>query len=197
MTINAFASQLGSTNAIPGGGAAGGVTLALGAACAEKAARFSFKSEEHELINIFAHLREKGLELAENDQKFFMQWQTAKKLPKEKEEEKRARQLAINKAALECARVPLELAQAAQELLIAVEDFLPHCHAFLMSDAACAASFARAAFETGIYNIHINLPYIKDENFRLELQNTITTMPDSFNNHASQIIDACMKKLKS
>lgn len=180
--INSFCENLGSTAPTPGGGAAAGITLSLGAACAEKAARFSLKDDSNDdFINRFAEIREHGHQLCADDQKYFLEWQNARKLPKETEEEKKIRKEQVDKYAAECARVPLKLGRQAIYLIKTIEEFLPTCNKWLISDAAVGAGHAAAAFESSIFNIMINLPYVKDETFSSELKAFMNDHIEMFN----------------
>ena len=51
--IKDFCQKLGSISPTPGGGAAAGICLSMGAACAEKAARFSLEDTDQNFIEAF------------------------------------------------------------------------------------------------------------------------------------------------
>lgn len=187
--IKLFCEELGSTAPTPGGGAAAGITLSLGAAAAEKAARFSLKEDSNEdFVNKFAEIREHGHQLCEDDQKYFIEWQKARKLPKESDEEKKIRKEQVDKYAAECARVPLKLGRQAIYLIKTIEEFLPSCNKWLISDAAVGASHAAAAFESSLFNIMINLPYVKDETFASELKAFMNDHVEMFNTTKEKIL---------
>lgn len=196
MTLDDYCSQLGSTSPTPGGGSAAGLTLSLGAASAEKAARFSLKETHSQFIDIFAGIRADGLKLSEEDMLRFVEWNNARKLPKDTEEQKTFRKNECDKAAAECARVPLKTAEFALKLLETVDKFLPTCNKFLVSDAACAASFASAAFEASIFNIMVNLPYIGETNFSGELKQFMNDKVSYFSELKDSILRECEKMLK-
>jgi methenyltetrahydrofolate cyclohydrolase len=169
--INDFCEKLGSTSPTPGGGAAAGITLSMGAACTEKALRFSIKENTDVLALPFADLRNAGLKLSIDDQSAFSNWQEAKKLPKNTEEEIRNRNDKINQYTVECIMVPYNICKYSIELADAVRDFIPKCSKWLLSDAQIGLIFAKASFDAGILNIDINLPYLKDKSLLDEIIN--------------------------
>ncbi|HBD93824.1 MAG: hypothetical protein A2015_11405 [Spirochaetes bacterium GWF1_31_7] len=197
MKLNEFTEKLGSTSPTPGGGAASGLTLALAAACAEKAVRFSISDISEKICEQLIFLREEGNKLCIDDQNAFSHWQEMKKLPKVTETEKAHRTQQINNAAEQCAKVPLLTAEYSMKLLYTIDEFLPYCNKFLISDAACGVSLAAASFETSIFNIIINLPYIKNDIFKSQLETFITTNPDHFDVIKERILTECRKLLNA
>lgn len=197
MTLTEFTEKLGSTNPTPGGGAAAGLTLAVGAACAEKAVRFSLSDDTEKILEQLIFLREEGHKLSQRDQDAFLNWQLMKKLPKETDEEKAVRKEKINMAAHECAMVPFLTAEYSVKLLYTVDEFLPFCNKFLISDAACGVSFAAAAFETSVFNILINLPYIKNEIFKNQLETFISGNTEHFDIVKERVLAECRKLLNA
>lgn len=195
MNLNEFTEKLGSTTPTPGGGAAAGLSLSLGAACAEKAARFSLSDEILHILEKLVEIRLWGDKLCEADQIAFIEWQKTKKLPKETEDEKKIRKEAIDNAALECAKIPLLTAEYAVKLLYTIDEFLPYCNKFLISDAACGVSFASAAFESSVFNIMINMPYVKNEIFKNQLETFLSGNQPHFDVIKGRILAECYKKL--
>jgi methenyltetrahydrofolate cyclohydrolase len=167
--INDFCEKLGSTSPTPGGGAAAGITLSMGAACAEKALRFSIKENTEKLALPFAEIRDMGLKLSQDDQSAFSKWQEAKKLPKSTEEEIKNRNEKINQYTKECILVPYNICKYSIKLADIVRDFIPKCSKWLLSDAQIGIIFAKAAFDAGVLNIDINIPYLKDQNLLTEI----------------------------
>ena len=177
-----FIESLGSIAPAPGGGAAAGYSLSMGAACVEKAARFSLTDNLEYFLEKFIEVRENGILLAQEDQEKFNQWQKARK-KKNKED--------IDKKAVECTKVPFKVANYALSLLSTIDEFLPNCNKWLISDASAGAAHASAAFDTSVFNILINIPSIKDEHFSNELKLFLNDNVESFNQTRDVIYKKC------
>lgn len=186
--IQEFCKALGSVAPTPGGGAAAGINLSLGAACAEKAARFSLTEDHDECIKTFVAIREKGIILSDADQEAFSSWQNARKLPKETDEEKKKRTDKINHFVAECINVPFEICKQSLLLVDTINSFLPNCNKWLISDACIGALFARSAFDAGIFNVDINMPYLKDKNLMHEVKEFLNKETSGFNVTVDDII---------
>ncbi len=196
MDIGDFCKNLGSTNPTPGGGAAAGYALSFGAACAEKAARFSIHGTIERYIEIFSGIREVGLGLAADDQRYFQEWQDSRKLPKVTEEQRVERAAAIDRAVKMCALTPYAMCREAIRLVDTVEEFLPLCNSMLVSDAAVGVSMAAASFESSVFNIIINLPYLKDLTVKDELESFINNSVESFETRKDMILTRCTEIIK-
>ena len=168
----------------------------MGAACAEKAARFSLEDTDQNFIEAFVEIRDAGLKLSNEDQNAFLNWQKSKKLPKNSEKEKKIRLEKINFYTAECAKIPLTICINSLKLTEIIQDFLPYCNKWLISDASIGASLSKAAFESSIFNIKINIPYIKDQNLLEEIDNFIHNKINYFNKTTEYIFIKCKNLLK-
>lgn len=164
-----YCEKLGSTSPTPGGGSAVALVLSLGASSAEKAVRFSLNDYSEEFLNSLIEIRDSGLQLSENDQLFFSQWMEARKLPKTSDDEKKIREEKVNYFAKQSILVPYEISKRAIRLLEIIQDFVPHCNKWLISDLGVGASLARSAFDGAVFNIYTNFPYLKDINLNSEI----------------------------
>ncbi len=189
--LKEFCEKLGSKEPTPGGGAAAGITLSLGAACAEKAVRFSEGDYPPDLIDRLVEIRDSGFILTEKDQVSFRAWMDARKLPKSTDEEKRLRDEQIKTHVTQAILVPYKICKKGILLLELLNDFLPCCNKWLVSDAAIGVSFAKAAFDAGLFNIKINLSYLKDEKLKKEITDFQNEKPEIFNGMYERLIDAC------
>ena len=194
--IRDFCERLGSTSPAPGGGAAAGITLSLAAACAEKAARFSFNDDKNEFIKRFSEIRDIGLRLSEEDQSAFSGWQEAKRLPKETDEEKQTRNEKINYFTAECAKVPFNICKNSLKIVFELENFISYCNKWLISDAAMGAVLAKASFDSGLFNININLPYLKNQELLTEIDTFIKDEKELFYKSTDYLIAFCNNSLK-
>lgn len=194
MTLEDFSKQLGSDQPTPGGGAAAGYILSLAAAAAQKAMVFS-KPENYDDIQRFLEtVRTDSLFLYERDQQTFWEWQNARKLPKDTEEQKAFRTAEVDRTAAVCASIPVTTGIVAKALIIHLKNLLPVCKKFLISDLACAASFALAALQAARVNVEINMPYVKDEKVLENIGDFFDGYDDSIK-LANKLIEDCRKAI--
>jgi formiminotetrahydrofolate cyclodeaminase len=189
-----YCIRLGSSDPVPGGGSAAALALSLGASTVEKAVRFSLNDFTKEFIGSLEEIRDAGFQLSQDDQTAFKGWQEARRLPKETPQEKQAREEKVNYFTEEVIVVPLNVARQAAALMGIIMDFVPHCNKWLLSDAAVGASFAGSAFESALFNIDINLPYLKNEELKKQIDRFLTDTPSSMKEMKESVYKLCRIK---
>jgi len=96
------------------------------------------------------------------DETAFQSVIAAQKLPKSTQDERAARDAALQAGLQRAADVPLHGAVEAVTLLELVERALEVSNPAVRSDLGCAAEFAGAALAACAYNVRINHKYMKD-----------------------------------
>lgn len=177
MDLMAFANETASESPAPGGGSIAAYVGALGISLGTMVANLSsHKRGWDERWEEFSEWAEKGqilkdklLWLVDEDTHSFNQIMAAFQLPKGSEEEKKARQQAIQDATKYAIEIPfqvMETAFASFEVLHAMADFgNPNS----VSDAGVGALCALAAVRGAYMNVKINVGDLKDENFKKEI----------------------------
>jgi len=170
-TLKDFANETASESVMPGGGCTAAYAGALGAALGTMAANLSaHKRGWEDRWEFFSNWAEKGqclkdelLQLVDEDAKAFNTIIAAHRLPRATEEEKKARQQAIEEAtklAIETPFKTLELAWQALELLkIMAQEGNPNS----TSDAGVGALCARTAMRAALLNIQTNIVGLTDQ----------------------------------
>jgi len=165
-TLRAFSDELSADTPVPGGGSAAAYAGAMGAALAAMVARITVKKESSEALRAFAEemdgLRAEFLRFVDEDSAAYARVAAAMKLPRKTEDEKAARQEAIQEALLGASRVPLEVARTARRLLDACERAVESASPMTASDVGVGALMAEAALRGAALNVMINLASIKD-----------------------------------
>lgn len=160
-----FLDDLASSSPTPGGGSAAAFTGAAAASLAAMVARvtigkkkYAYVEEEMQtLIEKAEDARRVLMQDVDNDSNAFIRYMEATRLPKDTPDQQAARAEAIEKATLHAAQVPLETAKhtlAAMELALTAGQ-LGNINA--LSDAASAATLARAAITCAGLNVRTNL----------------------------------------
>ncbi|OON79307.1 formimidoyltetrahydrofolate cyclodeaminase [Streptomyces tsukubensis] len=202
-TVDDYLHRLAGRVPAPGGGATAALHAAQAAALLGMVARYTTGTRyaEHaeavERITVASdELRERSLQLAEDDAAAFTAVTDAYALPKSTQDEKAARSEAIATALAGAATPPARVIEAALETVELAMDLLPVCNRNVVSDVAAAAEAARAAATTSRVNVEINLPGVKDRALRAELTAT-AGRAGTVAGHADEITAAVREEIAS
>jgi formiminotetrahydrofolate cyclodeaminase len=184
LTVGAFLDELASDAPTPGGGAVAGLTAAAGAALISMVCNLTIGREKYEDVQdeMRGHLGEaeaaRGafLELAEKDERAFEAVMAAFKMPKGDDREKAERSAAIQRAYEGAARVPIEVARRAVELMPAATACTARGNVNAASDGLVAALALFAAAHGALANVEINAAGLKDGSVASELRSEATSL---------------------
>lgn len=160
MKIGRFLSDLGSEKGAPGGGAAAALTGALGASLIEMVARLNDKRHKTSSGNFkkAAKLRVKLQQLVRRDAQAF---QGIQKAYKSREERPGLWQASLKKGAL----IPLAICEACASAAELARNEKNRTSSWLESDRLEALVLLKAAFDSGVLNVEINLKHTDDSVF--------------------------------
>jgi formiminotetrahydrofolate cyclodeaminase len=175
--IQGFLDRLASDAPTPGGGAVAALCGAAGGAlvamvCRLTIGREAYQEVESTMRRDLAHAdlaRAAFLELAEGDAAAFEDVMSAFRLPKDDDRRRAERSAAIQRAYEAAARVPLEIARRAVELLEVAGRSTELGNANAASDGLSAAHVLHAAAHAALANVEINAAALKDEATAAEL----------------------------
>lgn len=170
-TESNFIDQVAEGTPAPGGGSAAAHTGALAAALAVMVARLtvgkakyaSAEPEAWQVIEKGESLRAEMTAAVKADSEAFDQILIARRLPKTSEAEQARRLEAIHDATLLAARVPLESARKALEVLKLCLRMAEIGNLTAISDAGAGANLAQAAVNAAVMNVKINLIGLENE----------------------------------
>lgn len=178
MKLSAFIDELASDSPAPGGGSVAALCGALAAGLTVMVGSLTVGKEKYRdnwdimerITKDSNELRAEFVRLMNEDTESFNKYMAALKMPKATDEEKSARKAAMAEAAKGATDVPLRTLEACEKTaalaLTAAENGNPNA----ASDAGCAALIADAAAKSASYNVRINLPGIKDEEFAADVR---------------------------
>jgi formiminotetrahydrofolate cyclodeaminase len=180
-SVQAFLDELASSSATPGGGAAAALAGAASAAligmvCSLTVGRPRFAAAEDEVRAALAQaetLRGQLVALAEADTGAFNQVMAAYRLPKDGDEQRSARQTAIQAALKQATQVPLKTAIACAAALRLVGRIIAAINPNALSDAGTAAVLAEAGLRGAQFNVAVNLAGIQDAEFVQEARQAL------------------------
>ena len=180
-SIDTYVHDLASNLPAPGGGSGAALAGALGAALAAMVANFTvgkekFANVEERVQRVLKDLddvRERLLQLMDEDVASYTQVSAAYKLPRGTDEEKAAREAAIQEAYKVAAGVPRAIAETCDRCIALAAELCDLGNPNLISDVGCAVRLAEAARHCAWLNVAINLSVIKDEAYRADLQQAL------------------------
>ncbi len=176
-TVGAWLEALASDAPAPGGGAAAAMQAAVGAALIEMVCNLTigkpaYAAHDTTMRTALAEatsLRIRSLHLAEQDAQAFAAVAAAYRLPKDTDDDRRARTKRIQAAVADAADVPLQTAQVAAGVVDLAGRILDGANRNVLSDVAVAAAAARAGLEAAVVNVEVNLAALTDSARRADL----------------------------
>jgi glutamate formiminotransferase/formiminotetrahydrofolate cyclodeaminase len=160
-----FLDELAAGTPAPGGGSAAAYAGAAGAALVAMVARLTLGRKKYAAAEAgMRHALERAETLRadltgmiEKDAAAFEAVMAAMKLPKDTPQEQAARSAALEAATLEAARIPLQTAEMAVEVMGLAVDAVETGNLNAISDGASAAALAQASLSGAGWNVRINL----------------------------------------
>jgi formiminotetrahydrofolate cyclodeaminase len=173
LTVGQFVERLSSAEPVPGGGSASAMAAALGASLISMVAALSrgkpkYAAYEATLArceSVGHELTREFLRLADRDAEAYAGYSAALKLPRESEEQKLARQSAVQLAARAASEAPFDCVKACARLVTAAEALAGRSNVNAASDVLVAALLGEAAARGAAENVLINLPSTADEQY--------------------------------
>ena len=173
-----FLDGLASKAPTPGGGSAAALAGALGAGLVSMVCQFTVGREkyaavEEDMQRVLARseaLRGELQEAVDADVAAYGSYARASAMPREIDDERRARDRALQDALRESTEVPLGVAERCAELLELAVEAAEKGNAYLISDAAVGAEMAAAARASAELNVRLNAGGLDDRDFARECE---------------------------
>ena len=165
-----FIEDLASSAPTPGGGGASAYVGALASALASMVGNLTVgkktyaagEVEVYIALEKLAAVRERLLELVDEDARAFEPLARAYKMPKATPEEQAAKEAALQEALLGACDVPYMIMESVKEVVELTEFLAQNGSRMALSDAGVAAAFARASGLGASLNIYINAASMED-----------------------------------
>ena len=200
MKANDFVNEVSRDTPAPGGGSIAAFAGSLGAALASMVSNLTigkkgYKQVEQDLINLAEKaqdLKDKLLKAVDDDTNAFNAYMQARRLPQSTEEKKQNREKAIQDGLKEAINVPLNTAKQSFEALKIASEVVRKGNKNSVTDAGVGAQIAYTGIIGGIFNVLINLPPIKDQNFVENMKSTCTQLEKE----SQKILEGTIKQVK-
>lgn len=175
MTIDEFTAELASNSPAPGGGTVAALTASLSAGLASMVFNLTagkkiyneydedIRKKIDDSLKKAGNFKDKFLKFMDDDTEAFNKVMAAFKMPKETEEEKKARSEKIQETYIAAMEAPLATAREAYRLFDLLDIAAKYGNPNAVSDAGVGAILALAAVEGAVLNVKINLGSIKNQ----------------------------------
>lgn len=199
-SIGEFLSDLASAKPTPGGGAAAAVLGATGIALGEMVGNLTIGKKKYAEVEdkVKAEMSELTpkrnplLGMFEKDAAAFEGFGDAMKLPKDTDEQKAARKEAMQKALKGATLSPDETAKIGIAAFRHLHEIAKVGNKNAISDCGCGALALYASINAAVLNMHINLPGIKDEEFKKKYSDRA----EAYEKEAKELLDGTLKVVR-
>jgi len=176
-----FVDEVSRDTPAPGGGSVAALAGALGGALAAMVANLSaVKGEYDDRYDKLCTLASKAQVVkdalvrgVDEDTRAFDAVLEAMRMPKDSEEERREREVAMEEGYKQATRVPLGTAERCREALELCLDMAQMADPEMVSDVGTGALLAHAGARAATYNVQINLRHIADDEFVEEMRGRV------------------------
>lgn len=173
-TVKKYITDLGAKMPAPGGGSAAALSCALGIALLEMVANFTVgkaASEEdarrlEDILPRIKHAKEEAQKYIDEDVAAYGKTREAYKIPKDDP----ARKEKIEAATKEATKVALNTVKVSQRAMSLARTLVEIGNKNLITDVIIGALLVKAGFDSSLWNIDINLSYIKDKDFAFDVK---------------------------
>lgn len=205
MTVRTLVERLATSDPVPGGGSAAALAGAMGAALVHMvveltSGRAVAEGHDEELVEIrtaATSWQSELLNLAELDANAYEAVVRARRLPRDSERDREAREVQLGAAVREATRIPLATARAASEVLELAARLAPIGNRNAISDVGVAALLAGTGVRGAALNVEINLPYVTaDEALRDEASNEVSRLLGTLDERERSVRSAVAERLR-
>ena len=201
-SLKEFQDALASDAPTPGGGSAVGVALGQAAALSIMVCELTLSNEKYKdgwsisesIKEIATPLLILGLDLSLRDSEAFDEVVDSFRLPKDTEEEKLDRRLAIRKATLGAAEVPYQTALSALDLLKHLPELAIKGNSNAVSDIGVAGLLASTALKGAVFNVQINLQSLPDD-YGVEMRKNLPSLIEEGRLYSRKCMDVVRMQL--
>lgn len=199
LSVRNFGKELAAKVSVPGGGGAAAIAGAYGAALCSMAGNFTvgkkkyaqYEEDLHRILAQAKQIRERLMDLAEEDAQAFEPLSQAYAIPKEDPE----RGKILEEATLRAVEPPLAMMREICRSVELLEEMLEKGSVIMVSDVGCGALLAGAALESAALNVFVNTKSLRDREKAQALNGQTQDMLDTYLPRAHKVSDEVLKRL--
>lgn len=178
LTLVGYVDEVRGENPAPGGGSVSAYAGALGVSLTQMVGSLTIdkkaflevpddkKEEMKKLQSKLCAIRKELLEIVDTDASSFDDVMKAFKLPKETDEEKKARTEAIQSGYKKALEIPLRAAELCLEAMKKQYIYAQYGNKNAITDVGVGTLLLQSGIEGALFNVLINVKSIKDESYR-------------------------------
>lgn len=186
--VKEFIEAVQSDEPTPGGGSVAAAVGAIGGALTNMVGNLTIDKKIYAEVpedqkalmeanqEKIAKLVEELTVIIDTDSTAFDGVMKAFKLPKETDEEKKARSAAIQEGYKEALEIPLSCGEKCYQVLELQDVFAAHGNVNAITDVGVGTLLAYSGLEGALFNVTINLKSIKDEAYRKEIEEKVSSL---------------------
>lgn len=205
LSLKRFMEVTASESPAPGGGSVAAYIGAMGAALGTMVANLSsHKKGWDDRWEEFSEWAEKGkdiqnrlLDLVDEDTEAFNMIMEAFDLPKKTEEEKRARNRAIQDSTKKAAMVPFRVMEKAYEAYEVIRAMADKGNPNSITDAGVGAMAIRSSIKGACLNVEINVKNLEDKDFALDILSRAKDLESRSCEAEKEILDLIESRLNA
>jgi formiminotetrahydrofolate cyclodeaminase len=203
LSVNEFMELLYSKQPIPGGGGVAALCAAMGAALCGMVANLTYGKKKYaqydedikRILEKSLSVKNKCLELVNEDAVSFAPLAQAYKLPSENEEQKQIKNKVIQNSLKAAAQTPVECIKISCEVIVMLEELSDKGNVLALSDVGVGALCTLAAIKSAWLTVLINLNLMDDIQYVKALKEEMTQLICQANESCIKIYDKVEKKL--
>ena len=204
-SCNDFIEELSSKSPVPGGGGASAYVGALGMSLGSMVGNLTLGKKKYaDVEEDIKALLVKSQDIIDNlkklvakDAEVFYPLSQAYGLPKETEEEKSAKDAALQQALVGATMVPLEIAKYCLKAIDLHEEYAKKGTRIAISDVGVGVAFCKAALQGAKLNVLINTKIMKDKELKNNIENELKDIVEKGTLKADKIYRDVEQQLKS
>lgn len=206
-SLQEFIDVVASDNPTPGGGSVSALAGSLGGALTNMVGTLTIDKKmwadipedaQKEMQAAFKEIEEKVNNLSkiiDEDSTAFDDVMNAFKMPKETDEDKKARSNAIQEGYKHALEVPLKCAEECFRVLELQKVFADYGNVNAITDVGVGTLLAYTGVEGALFNVTINLLSVKDEQYKKDIETRVNALLEDSKNLKEKLIGKVYERL--
>jgi len=203
LKLTDFIDEVSRESPAPGGGSIAAVAGALGASLSSMVSNLTANNRGSERVDdILNEASEKlqAIKIAlvkavDDDTNAFNAYMDARRLPDKSDEEKKAKENAMQSGLKQAVHVPLNTAQFSYQAIKIADVVAKNGNPNSITDVGVGAQSAYTGVLGGIYNVLINLKDIKDDKFNDDMRKTCKELKSKAQKKLGEVLNYVESKL--
>ena len=198
-----FVDETFSKAPVPGGGGVAALAGALGTALGGMVCNLTtgkkkyaqYEEDIQRIMNEAEALKNRLLELIDEDAQNFFPLSKAYGLPKNTEEEKKIKEETLQKCLKVAIQGPVDIMKVCHDAIKLQEELVDKGSMLAISDVGCGVLLLKGAMQSGWLNVVVNLNSITDEKYVADLRAELVPLMDEGCRICDEVYEKVMAKL--